>query len=115
MCAWHHLALAVRAWNGRTRVHAGGFVGMSQAAKKAAEAAKKAAEAAEEVRCLSVMRSGCNVQCRMMIEGCSPDAIRDRARRADPGSTQSSPVSTYPPRVLAHVKRYPWEHSQYPL
>ena len=82
---------------------------MSQAAKKAAE------KAAEEVRCLSVMRSGCDVQCRMMIEGCAFVAFRDRARRADPGSTQSTPVRTNPPRVLAHVKRYPWEHSQYPL
>ncbi len=71
-------------------MHAGGFVGMSQAAKKAAEAAKKAAEeaamaaekAAEEVRCLSVMRSGCDVQCRMMVEGCAFVAFRDRARRA---------------------------------
>ncbi len=61
------------------RVHVGGFVGMSQAAKKAAMAAKKAAE---EVRFLSVMRSGCDVQCRMMIEGCAFIAFPGRACRA---------------------------------
>jgi hypothetical protein len=53
---------------------------MSQAAKKAAE--KAAENAAEEVRCLSVMRSGCDVQCRMMIEGCAFIAFPDRACRA---------------------------------
>ncbi len=62
---------------------------MSQAAEKAAMAAKKAVEAAEkaveEVRCLSVMRSGCDVQCRMMIEGCAFDDFETAHAGRTPG------------------------------